>query len=104
MVVCAVDFSPSSARALDYAVSVARKAGGHLIVLHALEWFDEEVEPTNTAVDTKRLPTSEDDARQELKELLTESPDARACDPQLIVGYGSPAGESCVSFWSLRPD
>ena len=43
-VVCAVDFSPSSARALAYAVSMASKAGGRLVLLHALEWFDEEVE------------------------------------------------------------
>jgi len=91
MVVCAVDFSPSSARALDYAISVARKAGGRLVVLHALEWFDEEVEPPHRGVDTKRLPTSEEDARQGLEALLTA--DARACDPQLVVGYGSPAGE-----------
>ena len=91
IVVCAVDFSSSSARALDYAVSVARKAEGRLVVFHALEWFDEEVERPHAGVDTKRLPTSEDDARQELEELLT--PDARACDPELVVGYGRPAGE-----------
>jgi nucleotide-binding universal stress UspA family protein len=91
MVVCAIDFSPSSARALDYAVSVARKADGRLVVFHALEWFDEEVEPPHAGVDTKRLPTSEEDARQGLEELLTA--DARAYNPELVVGYGSPAGE-----------
>ena len=41
-VVCAVDFSDSSTRALEYAVSVARKAGGRLVLLHVLEWFAEE--------------------------------------------------------------
>lgn len=102
MVVCAVDFSPSSARALDYAISVARKAGGRLIVFHALEWFDEEEETRHPGVDTKGLPTSEQDARQGLEELLTA--DARPCEPQLVVGYGSPAVEILRLARSRKPD
>jgi len=90
-VVCAVDFSPSSTRALAYATSVARKAGGRLILLHALEWFDEDVEASSSGVNTKEFPTSEEDARQALEELLTA--DARASDAELVVGHGSPAGE-----------
>jgi nucleotide-binding universal stress UspA family protein len=90
-VVCAVDFSPSSARALAYAVSIARKARGRLVLLHALEWFDDEVEAPGPGGSTHGFPTSEEDARQGLEELLTA--DARACDPELVVGHGSPAGE-----------
>ena len=89
-VVCAVDFSPSSRRALDYAVSIARKAGGRLVLLHALEWFDEEIEASSPGIET-RLPTSEEDARRGLEELLAG--DARACDPELVVGYGAPHAE-----------
>ena len=90
-VVCAVDFSPSSTRAVAYATSIARRASGRLILFHALEWFDDEVEAPSTGVNAKELPTSEDDARQGLEELLTA--EARACDPELVVGHGSPAGE-----------
>src|SRR5688572_24697369 len=67
-VVCAVDFSPSSMRALDYAASIARKAGGRLVLIHALEWFDEESEASLPGMKTGNLPTSEDDARQALEE------------------------------------
>jgi nucleotide-binding universal stress UspA family protein len=90
-VVCAVDFSPSSAPALANAVSIARKAGGRLILLHALEWFDEEVEALSPGGTTHGFPTSEEDARQGLEELLTAG--ALACEPELVVGHGSPAGE-----------
>jgi len=90
-VVCAVDFSASSVRALAYAVSIARKAGGRLVLLHSLEWFDEEVAAPSQGGNTKGLPTSEEDARHRLEELLTA--DARACDPELVVGPGSPAAE-----------
>jgi nucleotide-binding universal stress UspA family protein len=36
-VICAIDFSEDSARALAYAASLARRAGGQLAVLHAVE-------------------------------------------------------------------
>ena len=90
-VVCAVDFSPSSTRALDYAVSIARKAGGRLVLLHALEWFDEEMEASPLDGKAERLPTAEEDARQGLEQLLTA--DALACDPELVVGRGAPHEE-----------
>ena len=90
-VVCAVDFSLASARALDYAVSIARKAGGRLVLFHALEWFDEETEGSPQDGKAKRLPTAEEDARKELEELLTA--DALALDPELVVGHGAPHEE-----------
>jgi nucleotide-binding universal stress UspA family protein len=36
-VLCAVDFSQDSARALGYAVSLARRAGGDLTLVHVVE-------------------------------------------------------------------
>ena len=90
-IVCAVDFSASSTRALGYATSIARRAGGRLVLVHALEWLDEELEAPAAGGNTNALPTSEDDARRGLDELLTA--DARACDPELVVAHGVPAGE-----------
>lgn len=37
-ILCPVDFSPSSARALDYALSLAQEAKASLSVLHVVEW------------------------------------------------------------------
>ena len=79
-------------RALDYAASIARKAGGRLVLLHALEWFDEEIEeapPSNGKA--KRLPSAEEDARGGLEELLTV--DALASEPELVIGRGAPHEE-----------
>jgi nucleotide-binding universal stress UspA family protein len=41
-VVCAVDFSDSSLRGLEYACSLAQEAGGRLVLLHVLEGFASE--------------------------------------------------------------
>jgi nucleotide-binding universal stress UspA family protein len=92
-VVCAVDFSPSSTRALDYAASIARKAGGRLVLLHALEWFDEEIEALPADATSRRPAATEEDARQGLEELL--SADALACRPELLIGRG-PAHEEVL--------
>jgi nucleotide-binding universal stress UspA family protein len=37
-IVCATDFSPSSEKAVEYALSLAQEAGGRLTLLHALDW------------------------------------------------------------------
>jgi nucleotide-binding universal stress UspA family protein len=90
-ILCAVDFSPSSRHALNYALSFAQKARGRLLLLHALEWFAEE-EEGGAADGAPGFPSSEEDARAQLDELVPD--EARAwCDPEMIVGYGEPAHE-----------
>jgi nucleotide-binding universal stress UspA family protein len=37
-ILCAVDFSPTSMNALQHALSLAQESGGHLTLLHALDW------------------------------------------------------------------
>ena len=39
---CPLDFSSSSTRALQYALSLAQETNGSLTVLHVIEWFPEE--------------------------------------------------------------
>jgi nucleotide-binding universal stress UspA family protein len=41
-ILCAVDFSPCSHRALSYALSMAEEAGGELTLLHVVEGFADE--------------------------------------------------------------
>jgi nucleotide-binding universal stress UspA family protein len=41
-IVCGVDRSAASRRAVDYALSLAQQAGGRLVLVHALEDFAEE--------------------------------------------------------------
>ena len=89
-ILCAVDFSDPTARAVDYAASIAAAASARLVLAHALEW-SEEME-TLPNIGSSLLPSSEDDAVDRMNELLTA--DIRAhCAPELLVGYGSPADE-----------
>jgi nucleotide-binding universal stress UspA family protein len=41
-ILCAVDFSPCSRKAVSYALSLAEEAGGALTFLHVVEGFDDE--------------------------------------------------------------
>lgn len=89
-ILCAVDFSESSARAVDYAASIAAAASARLVLAHALEWSEEMETLPNAG--RLLLPSSEDDAVDRMNELLT--PDIRAhCALELLVGYGTPADE-----------
>jgi nucleotide-binding universal stress UspA family protein len=91
-ILCAVDFSPSSTRAFKYALSLAKKAHGRLLLLHALEWFAEEDDEAAPGANGAAFPTSEQDALAQLEELVPS--DARSqCDPGALVGYGNPALE-----------
>jgi nucleotide-binding universal stress UspA family protein len=89
-VLCSVDFSEPSSRAVDYAASIAAAAGARLLLAHVLEW-SEEMEPLPSGKQSL-LPSSEDDAIARLSELITPEMRVRY-DPELIVGYGTPADE-----------
>jgi len=89
-ILCAVDFSEPSARAVNYAASIAAAAGARLLLAHALEWREEIETPSKTGSWT--LPSSEDDAVDRIDQLVTE--DIRAHSAlELVVGYGTPADE-----------
>lgn len=87
-IVCAVDFSPASLRAFDYALSLAQEAGGRLVLVHALELFAEEQPRLTEHFNVPEFrQTLEREARQQLESLVSR--DARTwCDPEVIVGHG----------------
>jgi nucleotide-binding universal stress UspA family protein len=88
-VLCAVDFSEPSARAVGYGASIAAAARARLVLAHALEWSEELETTPNTS---RLLPSSEDDAIARMNELLTDEVRIR-CAPELVVGDGLPADE-----------
>ena len=90
VVLCAVDFSASSQRAIENAASVAAGASARLLLAHVLEW-SEELDPLSST-QGHRLPTSEDDAVARLNELITDEMRTR-CSPELAFGYGEPGDE-----------
>lgn len=86
-ILCAIDFSPCSHRALSYALSLAAEAGGSLTLLHTIEAFAEEplVEvPFDFSEHRRALERS---AQQQLDSLLTA--ETRTwCDCSAIVRTG----------------
>lgn len=72
-VLCAVDFSESSAAALDLASSFAQESGAGLILLHVVEWPWREPPPPDLA----ELPPEQASALAEYRRYLEKSATAR---------------------------
>lgn len=87
-IVCAIDFSPESRHAFDYALSLAQEAGGRMVLVHALEWFAEEEPKTSAHFNVSEFRhTLENEARQNLAKLVPE--DARTwCEAEPIIVHG----------------
>ena len=94
MILCPVDFSPPSIRALEYALSLAKETDGRLMVLHVLESYVDAVKLSEVSQFT--VPQFEqhrkDDAMERLKALIPA--DAREwCTPDELVITGKPHRE-----------
>lgn len=87
-ILCPIDFSASSSKALQYALSLAQEAAGTIVLVHVLEGFAEP-EPIASAHFTvpEYRRHLEHDAREQLRNLVPE--DARNwCKPTEIVVVG----------------
>ena len=92
-VLCAIDFSRDSQRALRVAQDVARADGGRLVVVHALEHLAGASPALTAHVNVAELRrTLERDAWQRLEELLPMA--ARAeCDTSIVLADGKASPE-----------
>lgn len=89
-VLCAVDFSPVSTRALAYALSLAQEAAATLVLTHVLEWPGPQQAASDSSLATSALAES---LRRAAEERLHHCvPDtARAwCQTREIVPSGKP--------------
>lgn len=69
-ILCAMDFSPSASRALEYALALAREGEGRLILVHVLESVPVAAVPALAAFDAPTYRRAlEDDARERLRKL-----------------------------------
>jgi nucleotide-binding universal stress UspA family protein len=87
-IVCATDFSPSSRKALEYALSLAQEADARLTLVHALDW--PFLEPGEDPLD-QSLAVSRQEALEDLEERLRRAipEEARTwCEPEerLVAG------------------
>jgi universal stress protein E len=92
-IVCAIDFSEASARALQYAASLAAEANGRLTLIHVLEWMPEEAVPLHPQFDVNRYREAlVSDAKDRLARMVPE--DARDwTEIEPLVRVGKPYRE-----------
>ena len=95
-VLCAIDFSASSMRALDYATSIAQEAGGQLVVMHVLEMLPEEMGLESSWAGQKTigeyLAAARADSQAKLEAAVSEG--ARDyCEVQTVMASGKPYRE-----------
>ncbi len=92
-IVCPVDFSPSSMRALSLALSLAEEGDARVTIVHVLEWFTERApfEVEDLIIRDYRRQ-AEEDARARLAAAIT--PEARVyCHPEEVLVAGKPHRE-----------
>jgi nucleotide-binding universal stress UspA family protein len=98
-ILCPVDFSDCSMRALNYAMSLAQEADAHLTVVHVMAFGpDATADMYDTVIIDDRLRLAdyrtrrEEDARQRLKEAIPETV-AAYCSVDRMVSSGKPGQE-----------
>lgn len=89
-IVCAVDFSPSSLAALEYAVLLAGESGKRLILLHVFDWDEERVVPD--LFDQQTSDMREEHRRTTLERMRALVPDSTRvwCECRELTATGRP--------------
>lgn len=84
-ILCPIDYSPASLRALEYALELGRQGGGRVTVLSALEYMDVETPAAHVDAGIRRnRDRFIEDARQRLHRQLTGEPETR-CEVEEVV-------------------
>ena len=105
-VLCAIDFSPPSMQALDYACAIAQEAGGQLAVLHSVEFLPGDPGPeaswaTQTVADYFEQARAESDARLSA---AVSSEVREYCQVETVMTTGSPYREILREAESRQSD
>ena len=89
-IICAVDFSPSSLTALEYALLLAGESGKRLILLHVFDWDDERVVPD--LFDQQTSAMREEHRRTTLERMRALVPDSTRvwCECRELTATGRP--------------
>jgi nucleotide-binding universal stress UspA family protein len=90
-VLCAIDFSPASLRALEYAMSCVREDHGRLTLLHVIDALEAEplADPPGRGLEYREQLFAR--ARRRLEALLPVGVH-RWCRPAIAVREGRPSG------------
>jgi nucleotide-binding universal stress UspA family protein len=97
-ILCPVDFSPSSTRALEYAASLANETGARLTVLHVVDLPADASEPPSSTLAAYHV-TCFEQARARLKQAIRTSVPSTAAASDVVV-----AGRSHREILKLAGD
>jgi nucleotide-binding universal stress UspA family protein len=91
-ILCAVDFSTLSLKAVEYCLSLAQEAGGRLVLFNAIEWVPDEPLWESTATLAEYRAQMEEEVRKRLSEIVPA--DVRNwCEVDTVVRSGKPYRE-----------
>jgi nucleotide-binding universal stress UspA family protein len=93
-ILCPIDFSDPSLKALEYALSLAKEADADLLLIHVIEGLTDLQhwqQPTNPSL-LEYVRLSEQDALRRMHEILPAGAHAW-CRPQAILATGKPYAE-----------
>jgi nucleotide-binding universal stress UspA family protein len=105
-VLCAIDFSPPSMQALDYACAIAQEAGGQLAVLHSVEFLPGD-SGSGASWATQTVANYFEQARAESESRLSAviPPEVRDyCEVETVMTAGTPYREILREAESRQSD
>jgi nucleotide-binding universal stress UspA family protein len=103
-ILCPLDYSDVSLRALEYALSLAQEADARIVLMHAVDGFAEPYPGSDLTFDaTGYRGALEARARERLRAALPTGAEAW-CDPEIRVSSGKPSDEILRTARDERAD
>jgi nucleotide-binding universal stress UspA family protein len=92
-IVCAIDFSPASLKALDYALSLVQELQATLLLVHVFDWPLDGGMPPSVEVETAAYrEITQEDSRGQLEALVPAEAHAW-CETEALILTGRPHDE-----------
>lgn len=92
-ILCAIDFSPSSLKALEYALRLAEDSGKRLTLLHVFDWDEDRLMPEQFDTTTRDIRHEHREATLERLRALVPDEVRTWCDCRELTATGRPHEE-----------
>ena len=92
-ILCAVDFSPASLRALEYGLRLAEESGKRVTLLHVFDWDEDRLMPEQFDKQARDVRQEHRDATLERLRALVPEEARTWCDVRVLTATGRPHEE-----------
>ena len=103
-ILCAVDFSPASSRALEYGLQLAQESGRRLTLLHVFDWDEDRLMPAQFDQATRTIRHEHREATLERLRALVPGEAQTWCDVRVITATGRPHEKVVLAAAAERAD